>query len=80
MNPTATQELITLAVGTLGASILVILATCLSIGVALLVFKFGWDKIFYDKSFMIGGFYVRNVPYKGYNRWRSKSWNMKHTM
>ena len=32
-----------------------------------------------DRSFRVGGFYVRDVPYAGYNRWRSEKWNMEHT-
>jgi len=33
-----------------------------------------------DMSGRIGGFYYAKVPYKGYNRWRSQSWNAEHTM
>lgn len=34
-----------------------------------------------DKSYkLFGVFYIRNVPYKGYNRWRSKEWNRRNTM
>lgn len=79
MNFTATQDLILLAIGTLGASVVVIIATTLSLGVAYLIFTYGW-RLINDKSFMIGGFYIHNTPYKGYNRWRSKKWNMEHTM
>jgi len=33
----------------------------------------------WDRSGTIGGFYYARTPYKGYNRWRSKEWNMEHT-
>jgi hypothetical protein len=31
-----------------------------------------------DNSFSIGGYYMHDLPYKGYNRFRSKEWNMEH--
>jgi len=38
-----------------------------------------WTKgIFSDRSLKIGGFYVRDLPYKGYKRFRSEKWNMEH--
>lgn len=33
----------------------------------------------WDRSGQIMGFYYAKTPYKGYNRWRSKKWNMEHT-
>lgn len=33
-----------------------------------------------DKSSKFLGFYVQELPYKGYNRWRSEDWNRKNTM
>lgn len=32
-----------------------------------------------DNSYQIHGFYLKNTPYAGYNRFRSRKWNMKHT-
>lgn len=58
-----------------GEYALIILATVTSVAVAYLVYLFGKDK-----SFNVFGFYARNIPYKGYNRWRSKKWNLKNTM
>lgn len=63
-----------------GTALLAVLGVILGLGLGYLIFKFGWKRLTQDKSLMIGGFYLRNTPYKGYNRWRSKSWNMKHTM
>jgi len=31
-----------------------------------------------DRSFRVFGFYVRDVPYRGYNRFRSQQWNLEH--
>lgn len=53
--------------------------------VGLLGLGFGIDKLMryitgngFDRSGQIGGFYYWNTPYKGYNRWRSRTWNMEH--
>lgn len=78
-----TISIITLIVNTattFGVAVLAIIATTIGIGVAYLLFTVGWNRLINDKSLMIGGFYLRNVPYKGYNRFRSKSWNMKKMM
>jgi len=56
-----------------------VISTGIGVTVGYLVYKFGW-RLINDQSLMIGGFYVRNTPYKGYNRFRSKKWNMEHTM
>jgi len=45
MTASATQALITGAFTDYGASVLVILGAVLGIGVAYLVFKFGWRKV-----------------------------------
>lgn len=31
-----------------------------------------------DNSFMIGGMYMKSLPYKGYHRFRSQKWNSEH--
>lgn len=79
MNASLTQALIINGLTTFGLAVLAIIGAVLVLGIGYLVFKKGWS-LFYDKSLMIGGFYVRNTPYKGYNRWRSREWNMKNTM
>jgi len=45
MNATATQALITDGLTTFGSSVLVIIGAVLVIGIAYLVFRFGWRKI-----------------------------------
>jgi flagellar biogenesis protein FliO len=44
MTAAATQALITSSITEIGGSMLVILGAVLGIGVAYLVFKFGWKK------------------------------------
>jgi len=56
-------------------NIFIIIVCVLGIALAYLIFTVGFNKLFKDKSLNIGGFYVRNLPYKGYNRWRSQKWN-----
>lgn len=59
--------------------IFIIISSVVGISLAYLVYKFGW-RLINDQSLMIGGFYLRNTPYKGYNRFRSRKWNMSNTM
>jgi len=80
MTYTDTLTVILNAITSYGIAILVILGALLGISLAYLVFHFGWNRLISDKSLMIGGFYVRNTPYAGYNRFRSRKWNMEHTM
>jgi len=80
MNETTALQMIVSAISDLGTAVLTIVTATLVVGLGYLVFTVGWSRIFMDKSLMIGGLYLRNTPYKGYNRWRSKAWNMKNTM
>lgn len=45
MTASATQAVITSTLSDFGASVLVILTAVIAIGVAYLVFRFGWRKI-----------------------------------
>jgi len=45
MTASATETLITGTLTTFGASVLVILTAVIAIGVAYLVFRFGWKKV-----------------------------------
>jgi hypothetical protein len=67
------------AVTDFGAGVLAVLTATIVLGVGYLVFRFGWDRVLHDQSLTVGGFYLRKKPYKGYNRFRSRKWNMKHT-
>jgi len=60
-----------------GLSVLAILGAIASIALAYLVYKYG-KRVMFDNSIILGGYYLRNTPVQGYNRWRSQSWNFKH--
>jgi len=62
-----------------GMVLLTIAGVVIAIGVGVLVFNYGW-RLIKDRSFTVGGYYLRDVPYKGYNRFRSKQWNLKNTL
>jgi len=79
MNSTSIQNLITSQLAEFGNSVLVIITAVISIAIAYLIFKYGW-RIMNDQSLQFFGFYVRKTPYAGYNRFRTKAWNMKNTM
>lgn len=78
MNSETITTMILSSVTSFGAAALVILGTLITVIVGFLVFRKGLWALLHDQSLTIGGFYVRNVPYKGYNRFRSRSWNMAH--
>lgn len=80
MNLNDTQNLITQAITQYGLAVLGIISAIIVIALAYLVYRKGYDMVFHDSSLMIGGYYIRSKPYKGYNRFRSKSWNIKNTM
>lgn len=80
MNKDTALSLISGAITDFGVAVLTVVSATLVLGLGYLVYKFGISRLLHDQSLMIGGFYVRNTPYKGYNRWRSREWNMKHTM
>jgi len=60
-----------------GLSVLAILGAIASIAIAYLVYKYG-KRVMFDNSIILGGYYLRNTPIQGYNRWRSQSWNFKN--
>lgn len=80
MNNVSVQNLLLNSLEDFSSSVLVIIGSVLIMGIGYLVFKFGYEKIIKDQSLMIGGFYLRKVPYKGYNRWRTRNWNLKNTL
>jgi len=77
MTYTDTLSVILNTLSEYGVRVLVILGAVILIGVAYLIFKFG-KRLIFDESLMIGGFYMRKLPYRGYHRFRSREWNMKH--
>jgi len=78
MNANSAVTIITGAFATFGESVLVIIGLALTIGVGYLVFTVGLKRLLFDQSLEIGGYYLRQVPFKGYKRFHSKSWNMAH--
>ena len=78
MTASAMTILIGSTLATFGVAVATIISAVIGVGVAYLVFTIGWKRLFFDKSLMIGGYYVRNTPFKGYHRFRSRDWNMKH--
>jgi len=79
MTVIAIQNLMLSAITQYGLAVLGIITAIIVIGVAYLVYRFGVSRLLHDRSLMIGGYYLRNTPYKGYNRFKSQRWNMEHT-
>jgi len=69
-----------------GAIITIATASSIAGGVGLLGLCFAISHLqkyitgnaFGDESLRIGGFYLRKLPYKGYKRFHSQEWNLKH--
>jgi len=80
MTSLQTQTIVLDTLTTYGLATLAILGAVLTVSVAYLVFRFGWERLANDRSLKIFGIYVRDTPYKGYNRFRSQKWNLKNTM
>jgi hypothetical protein len=74
MDIAATESLIIQTLQVLASSVLAILGSVITIAVAYLVYKYGW-RMFTDESICLWGFYPRQTPWKGYNRFRSRKWN-----
>jgi len=79
MTNTAVTNLILNTIADWSLNAFLVISTGIGVSIGYLIYKFGW-RLINDQSLMIGGFYVRNTPYKGYNRFRSKQWNIKNTM
>lgn len=81
MNITDTTTLILNAITLFGEKIAIILGAVIGIGVAYLVFNSGWHLL-QGTTFTSWAWLDRMTykPYKGYNRFRSRKWNMENTM
>jgi len=79
MNYSDTQNIILDAITQYGLAVLGIISAIIVIALAYLVYKVGISRAFNDQSLMVGGYYLRSLPYKGYNRFRSRKWNMEHS-
>jgi len=83
MNSNAVQILIVQNLVSYGMILLAIVGACLVIGVGMIIFNIGWNFLKhgeFDKSGRVMGFYYASTPWRGYNRWRSQSWNEKNTL
>jgi len=81
MNAASTTPILLSSLLDFGAQAGAILSEVVGVGVALLVFQWGWRQVrlfMTDQSYSIGGYYLRRTPYAGYHRFRSKKWNMEH--
>jgi len=79
MTSVTALQLILTQITVLGLAILSILGAITVLMLGYLVYKYG-KRLLFDQSITMGGYYLRNTPYAGYNRWRSQKWNSKHTM
>jgi len=79
MDYTDTLTLILTSIATFGLAVLAILGAVVGLALGYLVFKYGW-RLLNDRSITLGGYYLRDTPYKGYIRFRSQKWNAKNTM
>lgn len=83
MNSNSVANLILVNLAQFGLSLLAIIGACLVIGVGVIIFNIGWNFLKhgeFDKSGRVMGFYYASTPWRGYNRWRSQSWNEQNTL
>jgi len=81
MDTLSIQTILTDSLTDLGASALVILTAVIGVAVAYYLFNFG-RKLILGQTFTSWSWLDRMTykPYKGYNRFRSRKWNLEHTM
>lgn len=81
MNLIAIKTLMTGTITAFGAQVLIVLSACLGVYVAYYLFNFAlhWIKGTTGTNWAWLDRHTY-LPYKGYNRFRSRSWNMEHTM
>lgn len=86
MTASSTTAIILSAVSDFGLAVLAIIAGALTLGLAYLVFDFGYKTIIQGRTSMVSSkiMFLDHAPfvkpYKGYNRLRSQEWNIKNTM
>jgi len=79
MNTTLAAEIIRNAILDYSDNLYWIVVSVVGVIVAFFVLRQG-IRYFTDQSFSLGGFYMRKTPYKGYNRFRSREWNLQNTL
>jgi len=72
---------------TYGTNLVIILSAVVGVGVAYLVFCFGLNAVWHadGTTNWLGSHWsaydhLTYKPYKNYNRFRSRKWNMSHTL
>jgi len=84
MDSIAVKNLILSAIGDFSLALLIIVGTCLVIGIGVLIFRNGWQLIQGTTMPDVARMGWNNVdkffykPWKGYKRYRSRKWNMEH--
>jgi hypothetical protein len=78
MNLTAIQNLMISTLNDFGDYVLIILSSVIGIAIAYYLFNFAWHLI-QGTTFTGWAWLDRHTykPWKGYNRFRSKKWNME---
>lgn len=81
MNTIAMKNLILSSLSSYGTQLVIILTAIIGIGLAYLVFRMGW-RLVQGTTWQSNAWLDRMTykPYKGYNRFRSRSWNVQHTI
>jgi len=87
MELTAIQSLMTSTLSDFGNEVLIVLTAVIGVAIAYFLFKFAWSQIITSTGTTSNlgkrwAWFDRMTykPYKGYNRLRSRKWNMEHTM
>jgi len=81
MGTSSATQLVLGAAVDFGYAAVVVLGSVITLSLGFFIFRWGWKTLLRmagDQSLSIGGYYLRNLPYKGYSRWHSKKWNMEH--
>jgi len=81
MNQAAATVLMISQTQQLGTALFLVAVSFFTVAVGILVIPWGFKNLLRmagDQSLSIGGFYVRNLPYKGYKRFHYRKWNMQH--
>jgi len=81
MELSAITTLATTTLSDFGDEVLIVLSAIVGVAIAYFLYKFSYTIITGQSG--IGWAWLDKMtykPYKGYNRLRSKKWNMEHTM
>lgn len=81
MNLVDIKNLMTGTLSNFGEQVLLVLTAVIGIAIAYYLYKIAWNLI-RGTTFTNWAWLDRHTykPYKGYNRFHSQKWNIKHTM